>query len=491
MKFSEWLVGAIIGLTALTLMPSGHVHAQSVAVTAADPSTALQGTTSLDVTVSGSGFDNSAEVNFLVTGTTNPGGITVKQVAVRGSKKLIATIDVSPDAVVNNFDIEVTLSGGRKGKGTTLFKVQASKRADVPEPVFAVGLLTGYAIDTGVMDFAGTYTTKLMPNDGGLNLPFWSEDGTEILVDSYDYTVPDRYVFRIFKVADPTQLRMVTLPGTIEEFSGKGSYAWSRHRADGCGNLLAKFRLQSASGGADSLWFMTTDGDNLATFLPLDVPRAPNASVYVKGWSGNGQRLLYAMVESGPDPDAGYAYVIDQLRISQVPTCLRSGSSIAFNPDSAPATVAFDLRMLIKSALATEGADFAFDYVWSEWHVANSDSSLVAMNVNVIDAKGASHYDLWLLDTRAGSPSVHRITGPGRPDTSSNVFAITWAPDDKEVAYLAENRRGKRIVNRLNIESCLASIDSGAGYTGCTATTVITKDIARLDWRPNWVRPAQ
>ena len=77
----------------------------------------MQGTVSLDVTVTGNGFNSSAQVKFLVTGTADPGGITVKKVTVKGSKKLIATIDVADTAVVNKFDIEVALSNGRKGKG--------------------------------------------------------------------------------------------------------------------------------------------------------------------------------------------------------------------------------------------------------------------------------------------------------------------------------------------------------------------------------------
>ena len=52
--------------------------APPIQVTAADPSSAAQGTLSLDVAVSGSGFDSSAIVDFLVTGTTNTGGITVQ-----------------------------------------------------------------------------------------------------------------------------------------------------------------------------------------------------------------------------------------------------------------------------------------------------------------------------------------------------------------------------------------------------------------------------
>jgi len=107
----------------LAAMPSIVVGAPPVQVNAADPSSAPQGTMSLDVTVSGSGFDSSAQVDFLVTGTTNPGGVIVRNVRVTGPKKLVATIDVADTAVIDKFDIQVSLSGGRKGKGTSLFAV--------------------------------------------------------------------------------------------------------------------------------------------------------------------------------------------------------------------------------------------------------------------------------------------------------------------------------------------------------------------------------
>lgn len=123
-QFALWS----LSLSVLALAPIGAAWAQ-VQVTAADPSSTLQGTVSLDVTISGNGFDSTANVNFLVTGTTDTGGIAVRKVSVRNSKKLVATIDVADTAVVNKFDIVVALSDGRKGKGTTLFAVQAKTGA--------------------------------------------------------------------------------------------------------------------------------------------------------------------------------------------------------------------------------------------------------------------------------------------------------------------------------------------------------------------------
>ena len=125
MNLHKNLPAALLGILVFALMPMAFANAQQVSVTSADPSSTLQGTLSLDVTVNGNGFDSTAKVQFFVTGTTNPGGITVKKVSVRGAKKLIATIDVADAAAVSKFDIEVSLSNGRKGKGTTLFSVQA------------------------------------------------------------------------------------------------------------------------------------------------------------------------------------------------------------------------------------------------------------------------------------------------------------------------------------------------------------------------------
>jgi hypothetical protein len=129
------LAVAAVALLILVLAPVGYAHAQ-VKVTSANPAETLQGTVSLDVTISGSGFDSPATARFLVTDT---GGITVKKVVFKGSKQLVATIDVADAAAVNKFDIEVTLSSGRKGKGTTLFTVQA-KTTGSSDPCAVPGL---------------------------------------------------------------------------------------------------------------------------------------------------------------------------------------------------------------------------------------------------------------------------------------------------------------------------------------------------------------
>lgn len=114
-----------LGLTLGVLMAAllaQPASAQPIEVNTADPDMAEQGTVSLDVVVTGQGFANGAVVSFLLAGTENPGGIQVNNVKVRGPKKLVANINVDPDAIVSDFDIEVQLNG-RVGKGTELFAV--------------------------------------------------------------------------------------------------------------------------------------------------------------------------------------------------------------------------------------------------------------------------------------------------------------------------------------------------------------------------------
>ena len=159
---------AVLAIVVLALGPVGEALAQQVRVTSAEPASAVQGTTSLEVTIGGSGFDNSAAVKFLVTGTTNPGGVVVKKVVVVNAKKLVATIDVQGDAVVGQFDIEVSLTSDRKGKGTTLFSVSrkavdpCSSVSDFPAVAFVTE--TAAVRTVHVADSTGTCVRKLQDN---------------------------------------------------------------------------------------------------------------------------------------------------------------------------------------------------------------------------------------------------------------------------------------------------------------------------------------
>src|SRR6476661_8758727 len=93
----------------------------SPTVTSTAPSQGKQGMT-LDVQVSGSGFDKGSRVDFLLSGQ-----ITLKvhtnSVKYVSAKHLVANITIAADALTDLYDVGVTTSAGRKGIGTELFTV--------------------------------------------------------------------------------------------------------------------------------------------------------------------------------------------------------------------------------------------------------------------------------------------------------------------------------------------------------------------------------
>jgi hypothetical protein len=117
------LVALLLGLGGLA-----PVQAQSVKVQSASPDFAEQGTPSLDVTIRGTGFVNVESIRFFRKGQEP----TAKDIEVLefvdpdgDSTTVTATIKVDDEAVVDGYNIEVSLRNGRKGKGTTrLFSVR-------------------------------------------------------------------------------------------------------------------------------------------------------------------------------------------------------------------------------------------------------------------------------------------------------------------------------------------------------------------------------
>jgi hypothetical protein len=116
-----------IPLLFLGLVASHMVLAQTVEVTGADPGAAPPATYGLDVIISGKGFDKTAKVHFLKSVSGTPADIKVNRSKVNGSTQITVNIDVSDTAAdQDQYDIEVRMSRGRGGKGTTLFKVDSS-----------------------------------------------------------------------------------------------------------------------------------------------------------------------------------------------------------------------------------------------------------------------------------------------------------------------------------------------------------------------------
>jgi hypothetical protein len=118
-RCSSLLLAILIVAAAVGALPA----AGQIQVTSTNPSAAPQGTTNLNVTISGSGFKKGANAQWFVTGSTNPGGVTVNSTAFNGSNTLTANITIATGAVINGYDVVVTNTDGRTGKGTDKFAV--------------------------------------------------------------------------------------------------------------------------------------------------------------------------------------------------------------------------------------------------------------------------------------------------------------------------------------------------------------------------------
>src|SRR5438445_13203112 len=112
---SAWGVVILIGVFAAA---GARPAAAQIQVNSANPSAAPQGTVNLDVTIAGSGFKKGAKVQWFLTGTINPGGVTVNSTTFGGSSSLTANINVAAAAVISSFDIAQTTVDCRQGTGT-------------------------------------------------------------------------------------------------------------------------------------------------------------------------------------------------------------------------------------------------------------------------------------------------------------------------------------------------------------------------------------
>lgn len=129
-----------------------------VTVTLASPSEAIQGERKT-IKITGTGFDNGSQASFLVSGTTDASQIVVAATSFKSSTELEADIQVQPSALTVNYDVEVRTSTGRKGKGTTLFKVNLDPSVILP---LSLGVPTGCNNSSGTGLNDGAYPAALI-----------------------------------------------------------------------------------------------------------------------------------------------------------------------------------------------------------------------------------------------------------------------------------------------------------------------------------------
>ncbi|MFB3922694.1 MAG: hypothetical protein ACE145_13300 [Terriglobia bacterium] len=140
-KFRGLLVLFFLSSIFLVTAAPPTAQAQDVIVTQAIPDQAPQGMVSLNVQVKGNGFKKGAIAKWLVTGSeTDTGGVTVNSTAFVNSNELLANITIAGEAQTEKkYDIKVTLTGGRTGKGIELFSVikKGSTGCTAPTPILA------------------------------------------------------------------------------------------------------------------------------------------------------------------------------------------------------------------------------------------------------------------------------------------------------------------------------------------------------------------
>ena len=137
-------LSALISTLSLAVFAVSPAAAQ-IQVDSASPSAAPQGTINLNVVITGNGFKKGAVAQWFVTGTTNPGGVTVNSTTFKGSTQVTANITVASDAVINGFDIVVRNADGRTGKGTDRFAVT---QKGTPVGCSTTGTPSGFSLVT-------------------------------------------------------------------------------------------------------------------------------------------------------------------------------------------------------------------------------------------------------------------------------------------------------------------------------------------------------
>jgi uncharacterized delta-60 repeat protein len=139
---------AVVACFLLTAAASAQITVSSTT-----PNAAAQGTINLNVTVSGKGFKKGAQSQWFVTGTTNPGGVTVNSTAFVRANELTANITVASDAVISSFDVVVTNTDGRTGKGTELFAVKSqTQSACTADVAIQPAVISGTCSLSGCLD---------------------------------------------------------------------------------------------------------------------------------------------------------------------------------------------------------------------------------------------------------------------------------------------------------------------------------------------------
>jgi Tol biopolymer transport system component len=303
--------------------------AQTILVTSANPSSSAQGTVNLNVQIGGQGFHKGALAKFFVTGTTDPGGITVNSTSFANSGQLIANINVAQNATLSKFDILVTNTDGRTGKGTELFAVTA------PDPAIAYTTSNSTSNFLMVMNADGTnqFVVLQVPKPSGtqsgstIGAPNWSPDHTQLV---FAHNIQGSGIYIINK--DGSGLRKVI--ATNDYFFNDP--VWSPVLAAD-GNYKIAFADNTPALGCHDLYLVNLDGTGL-----VNLTNSSNLDEFYPTWDTSATRLAGQSVgcNSGSSLEQLYEYnlglVGTTVAITSTVNLTASGSlanSKIFTPD--------------------------------------------------------------------------------------------------------------------------------------------------------------
>ena len=180
---------ALLGVVIVTACSDGpptlpHVSAAaggngSPVVAATDPNNAPQDTT-LDVVVSGSGFDQGSQAQWATAGVP-AAKVRTNSTRFVNPRELVVNITIEFDADTVLYDVIVTTTTGKKGIGTELFRV----RAKGPKPEEPADPEIAYVGDDALMVMNASGSNQMAVFTGTVDpaWPAWAPGGGAIAFD--------------------------------------------------------------------------------------------------------------------------------------------------------------------------------------------------------------------------------------------------------------------------------------------------------------------
>ena len=134
-----------------TLLRSSRSATTGITVTAATPDSATRDTT-LDVTISGSGFASDAAATWALHGTPDATQVRTNSTHYVNPNKVIANITISTTAALGNWDV-IIYSGKKTGIGSDAFAIKPSDPTDtwkIPLADASLALRSDRAYNDGI-----------------------------------------------------------------------------------------------------------------------------------------------------------------------------------------------------------------------------------------------------------------------------------------------------------------------------------------------------